>query len=142
MKAKTKKQRDTWHDAMKELAPLIRDKVDDHIDPEINKWVFGLKSKIKDKVGLMWESDELRMEMFYETLVQYGEKTHKAFPDMTIVEFLVMIRPRVVKAPVKRRSSEDYNIEEYSAVIRQTVSEYLENELQPPQYIFEGGLYE
>lgn len=142
MKAKTKPQRDTWHKAMNDLAPLIGEKVDDYIDPVTNRPAFGLKSQIKDRVGLMWERDDLRMEMFYEALITAAEQAQKADPSMTAVDFLVMARPRIIKAHIKRRSSESFNIEEYSAVIRETVNVYLENELQPPQYIFEGGLYE
>lgn len=138
MKAKTKTQRDTWHKAMGELALLIGDKVDDYIDPITNEKVFGLKSKIKDRVGLMWEKDEPRMDIFYEGLIRAAEQAQKVDPNMKAVEFLVMARSRIVNAPVKRRSSEKYDIEEYSAVIRETVNVYLENELQPPQYIFEA----
>jgi hypothetical protein len=127
---------------MNDLAPLIGDKVDDYIDPVTNRPEFGLKSRIKDRVGLMWEQDELRMDMFYEALIKAAEQAQKDYPPLTAVDFLVAAKPRIIKAQVKRRSSESYDIEEYSAVIRETVNVYLENELQPPQYIFEGGLYE
>jgi len=132
LKSKTTAQRNYWHDLMQELAREIGDKVEDHKDPATGKMAYGLKSKIKMACRLYWTEDRERTEMLYEGLINAAEAAQKVVPNLTPCEFLVMARTRIIDAPIRRRSSETYSIEEYSVVIDEVRKMYFDNGLVPP----------
>lgn len=137
-KHKTKKQRDTWHKWLYALADDIGERVDDYIDPITNRLTDGLKTTIKERVGLLWGDDRRRMMMLYDGIMKAAEKAQIADPGMTLCEFVAMIGSRIVDAPVRRRSSEEYSIEEYNAVMEETKRMFFERGLTPPHFDYQG----